>query len=52
MIAMTVTLFDCEILGEGKDVEEDSSLRFFGSGVPYPRNKIPMRIRRREVNIA
>ncbi|KAI2615584.1 cytochrome P450 [Hypoxylon sp. NC1633] len=47
MTALMVILFDCEILGEGKNVQEDFTLKGFGSGVSHPAGKIPMRIRRR-----
>ncbi|KAI1419927.1 cytochrome P450 [Xylaria sp. FL1777] len=46
-IALMVSLFDCEILGEGINAKEDSSLHGFGSGVSHPAGKVPMRIRRR-----
>lgn len=44
-IAMTVSLFDCEVLDES--VREDFSLWGFGSGVSNPVGKVPFRIRRR-----
>ncbi|PSR84021.1 cytochrome P450 [Coniella lustricola] len=46
--AMMVSLFDCEISGEGKSIQEDLSLNGFGSGVSHPAGKVPFRIRRRE----
>ncbi|KAI1740537.1 cytochrome P450 [Xylaria scruposa] len=46
--ALMVSLFDCEILGEGKDVREDFTLKGFGSGVSHPAGKVPIKIRRRE----
>lgn len=45
--ALMVSLFDCEILEEGRNVQEDFTLRGFGSGVSHPASKMPMRIRRR-----
>ncbi|KAI0867980.1 cytochrome P450 [Hypoxylon argillaceum] len=44
-IALMVSLFDCDILGEGRDVQEDFTLRGFGGGVSHPAGKVPMRIR-------
>ncbi|KAI3331580.1 cytochrome P450 [Xylariaceae sp. AK1471] len=46
--ALMVSLFDCEMLEEGRDVQEDFTLKGFGSGVSHPAGKVPMRIRRRE----
>ncbi|KAI1878967.1 hypothetical protein JX265_003144 [Neoarthrinium moseri] len=46
--ALMVSLFDCEILGEGKIVQEDSTLSGFGGGMARPAGKVPMRIRRRD----
>ncbi|KUI58399.1 Cholesterol 7-alpha-monooxygenase [Cytospora mali] len=46
-IALMVSLFDCEILEEGKGVQEDFTLMGFGSGVSHPIGRVPMRIRRR-----
>lgn len=46
--ALMVSLFDCEILKEGKGVKEDFSLMGFGSGMSYPAGKVPLRIRRRD----
>jgi cytochrome P450 len=46
--ALMVELFDCEILGEGIDVQEDRSLMSFGSGISKPAMKIPINVRRRE----
>lgn len=46
--ALMVSLFDCEILGEGKNVREDFTLKGFGSGVSHPAGKVPARIRRRD----
>ncbi|KAI1753724.1 Pfs, NACHT and ankyrin domain protein [Xylaria castorea] len=45
--ALMVSLFDCEILGECKDVREDFTLKGFGGGVSHPAGKVPMKIRRR-----
>ncbi|KAI0402150.1 cytochrome P450 [Xylaria palmicola] len=45
--ALMVSLFDCEILGEGKDVKEDFTLKGFGGGVSHPAGEVPIRIRRR-----
>ncbi|KAI1413327.1 cytochrome P450 [Hypoxylon sp. FL1857] len=45
--ALMVSLFDCEILEEGRDMREDFTLKGFGSGVSHPAGKVPMRIRRR-----
>jgi len=46
-IAVMVSLFDCEILGEGMNTKEDFSLNGFGGGVSHPAGKVPMKIRRR-----
>ncbi|KAI1139121.1 cytochrome P450 [Hypoxylon sp. FL0543] len=46
--ALMVSLFDCEILEEGRDVQEDFTLKGFGSGVSHPAGTVPMRIRRRD----
>ncbi|KAI0105052.1 cytochrome P450 [Nemania sp. FL0031] len=46
-MALMVSLFDCEILGEGLNAKEDFSLNGFGSGVSHSAGKIPIRIRRR-----
>ncbi len=46
--ALMVSLFDCEILGEGKHVQEDITLKGFGGGVSHPAGKVPVRIRRRD----
>ncbi|KAI2463060.1 cytochrome P450 [Annulohypoxylon bovei var. microspora] len=46
--ALMVSLFDCEILNEGKDVQGDSTLKGFGSGVSYPSAKVPVKIRHRD----
>jgi cytochrome P450 len=43
--ALFVTLFDCEILGDGRDVKED--LRSFSMGVAHPASKVLFKIRRR-----
>ncbi|KAI0101467.1 cytochrome P450 [Hypoxylon sp. NC0597] len=48
--ALMVSLFDCEILGDGRNVQEDFTLKGFGSGVSHPAGKVPMRIRRRDRN--
>lgn len=45
--ALMVSLFDCEILEGGRDVQEDFTLKGFGGGVSHPAGKVPMRIRRR-----
>lgn len=45
--ALMVSLFDCEILQQGRDVQENFSLNGFGSGVSRPVGKVPVRIRRR-----
>ncbi|KAF2468300.1 cytochrome P450 [Lindgomyces ingoldianus] len=45
--ALIVTLFDCEILGDGRGVKEDVSLQGFGVGISRPASKIPVRLRRR-----
>ncbi|KAI1759270.1 cytochrome P450 [Hypoxylon sp. FL1150] len=47
-IALMVSLFDCEILEEGKNLQEDFSLMGFGSGVSHPAGKVPARIRQRD----
>lgn len=49
-IALMVSLFDCDILEEGRGVREDFSLWGFGSGVSNPVDKVPMRFRRRGGN--
>ena len=46
--ALMVHLFDCEILKEGRDVQEDFTLKGFGGGVSHPAGKVPMKIRRRD----
>ncbi|KAI1440154.1 cytochrome P450 [Annulohypoxylon stygium] len=46
--ALMVSLFDCEILEGGKDVQGDSTLKGFGSGVAHPAGKVPVKIRRRD----
>ncbi|KAI0972794.1 cytochrome P450 [Xylaria arbuscula] len=46
-VALMVSLFDCEILGEGMDIKEDFSLSGFGGGISHPAGKVPARIRRR-----
>ncbi|KAI1825086.1 cytochrome P450 [Xylaria intraflava] len=51
-IALMVSLFDCEILGDGKDVQGDFTLNGFGGGVSHPAGKVPMRIRRRVDGVA
>ena len=45
--ALMVSLFDCEILEEGMNVQEDFTLKGFGSGVSHPACKVPVRIRQR-----
>ncbi|KAI1774793.1 cytochrome P450 [Hypoxylon cercidicola] len=47
-MALMVSLFDCEILDEGKNVQEDFTLKGFGGGVSHPAGKVPARIRRRD----
>ncbi|KAF2112887.1 cytochrome P450 [Lophiotrema nucula] len=47
-IALMVNLFDCEILPEGRDVQEDFTLKGFGGGVSHPAGKVPVRLRRRK----
>ncbi|KAH8723973.1 cytochrome P450 [Phaeosphaeriaceae sp. PMI808] len=47
--ALLVTLFDCEILEAGKDAKEDLSLMGFGSGISLAATKIPVKVRRREM---
>jgi cytochrome P450 len=46
--ALIVSLFDCEILKDGRDMQEDFTLKGFGSGVSHPAGKVPIRIRRRD----
>jgi cytochrome P450 len=46
--ALIVSLFDCEILKDGKDMQEEFTLKGFGSGVSHPAGKVPMRMRRRD----
>lgn len=48
--ALMVSLFDCEIFDEGRDVQEDLTVKGFGSGMSHPIGKVPMRIRRRETH--
>ncbi|KAI8622926.1 cytochrome P450 [Xylariaceae sp. FL1651] len=48
--ALTVSLFDCEISEEGRDMQEDFTLKGFGSGVSHPAGKVPIKIRRRDVS--
>lgn len=45
--ALMVTMFDCEILESGRNVQEDLTLNGFGSGMSHPAGKVPMRMRRR-----
>ncbi|OTA83033.1 hypothetical protein M434DRAFT_36900 [Hypoxylon sp. CO27-5] len=45
--ALMVSLFDCEILEQGRNVQEDFTLKGFGSGISHPAGKVPMKIRRR-----
>ncbi|KAI1384153.1 cytochrome P450 [Hypoxylon trugodes] len=47
-LALMVSLFDCEILEGGRNVQEDFTLKGFGGGVSHPAGKVPMRIRRRD----
>lgn len=49
-IALTVSLFDCEVLE--KSVQEDFTLWGFGSGVSNPVGSVPIRIRRRRVQVS
>ncbi|KAL9620892.1 MAG: hypothetical protein Q9160_004675 [Pyrenula sp. 1 TL-2023] len=46
--ALMVSLFDCEILGEGRNVKEDFTLKGFGSGISHPAAKVPTKLRRRD----
>ncbi|XXH02569.1 hypothetical protein Hte_008946 [Hypoxylon texense] len=46
--ALMVSLFDCEILKQGRNVQEDFTLNGFGNGVSHPAGKVPARIRRRD----
>jgi cytochrome P450 len=46
--ALIVSLFDCEILKDGRDMQEDFTLKGFGSGVSHPAGKVPIRIRRKD----
>jgi cytochrome P450 len=48
--ALMVTLFDCEILETGKDVQEDVSLQGFGGGISKPASKVPIRLRRQDLS--
>lgn len=43
-----VSLFDCEILKEGSDAQEDFTVEGFGSGVSQPTAKVLTRIRRKD----
>lgn len=47
-MALMVSLFDCEILEEGRDMREDFTLKGFGGGMSRPAGKVPMRMRRRD----
>lgn len=46
--ALMVSLFDCEIQGEGRNVKEDFTLEGFGSGMSHPAAKVPAKLRRRD----
>ncbi|KAI0596336.1 cytochrome P450 [Biscogniauxia sp. FL1348] len=46
--ALMVSLFDCEISKEGKNVQGDSTLKGFGGGMAHPAGKVPVRIRHRD----
>jgi cytochrome P450 len=46
--ALMISLFDCEILDEGRNVQEDFTLKGFGGGISHPAGKVPMRMRRRQ----
>jgi len=47
-MALMVSLFDCEILEGGKNVQEDLTLKGFGSGISHPAGSVPVRIRQRQ----
>ncbi|KAI1370593.1 cytochrome P450 [Hypoxylon crocopeplum] len=47
-LALMISLFDCDILEEGRNVQEDLTLNGFGGGVSHPAGKVPARIRRRD----
>lgn len=46
--ALMVSLFDCEILEQGRDIQEDSTLKGFGGGVSHSSSKVPIKIQRRQ----
>jgi cytochrome P450 len=46
--ALMISLFDCEIVGEGMNMQEDLSLMGFGGGVSHPAGKVPVRMRQRK----
>jgi cytochrome P450 len=46
--ALMISLFDCEILEEGRNMREDFTLNGFGGGISHPAGKVPMRMRRRD----
>ncbi|KAF7541022.1 hypothetical protein G7054_g938 [Neopestalotiopsis clavispora] len=39
-VALMVNLYDCEVLGEGKNLQEEFTLKGFGSGVSHPAGKV------------
>ncbi|PSN61591.1 cytochrome P450 [Corynespora cassiicola Philippines] len=47
--ALIISLFDCELLGAGQNLEEDLSLSGFGGGISHPAGKVPVRMRRRDI---
>ncbi|KAH6646126.1 cytochrome P450 [Truncatella angustata] len=49
--ALMISLFDCEIIEEGRNVKEDLTLKGFGGGVSHPVGKVPISIRRRNRNV-
>jgi cytochrome P450 len=48
--ALMVTLFDCEVLGAGTNLQEDLSLSGFGGGISKPASKVPIRLKRRDMD--
>ncbi|KAL5342018.1 cytochrome P450 [Aspergillus crustosus] len=48
--ALLVTMYDCEVLGDARDLPA-MSMRTFGFGVLGPDRKVPVRMRRRRVRV-
>jgi cytochrome P450 len=49
--ALMITLFDCEVSEEGKNVQSDFSIFGFGGGMSHAARKIPGKLRRRRGGI-